>query len=102
MYKGMRELGKLQTEAQYRAAVCPLSDEEIDDPDLFSQSPQSRSALCDFKQVHAAARRSSQKTKPFQNKADSTRAAMAFLEMITAPPVLNNNITVDEDLADAA
>ena len=102
MYKGMRELGKLQTEAQYRAAVCPLSDEEIDDADLFSQSPQSRSALCDFKQVHAAARRSSKKTKPFQNKADSTRAAMAFLEMVTSPPVLNRNITADEDLADAA
>ena len=102
MYKGMRELGKLQTEAQYRAAVCPLSDEEIDDADLFSQSPQSRSSVCDFKQVNAAARRSTKKTRPFQNKADSNRAAMAFLEMVTAPPVLNRNITADEDLADAA
>ena len=109
MYKGMRELGKLQTEAQYRAAVCPLSDEEIDDPELFSQSPQSRSSVCDFQQVNAAARRSTKKITPFQNQAASDRAGMAFLEMITAPPVLNNKMManlpaedVTEDLADAA
>ena len=98
----MLELGKLQTEAQCRAAVCPLSDEEIDDPDLFSQSPQSRSSICDFQQVNDDARRSTKKTKPFQNKAASDRAGMVFLEMITAPPVLNHRFTADKDIVDAA
>ena len=99
MYKGMRELGKLQTEVQYRNAVNPLTDEELDDPELFSQTPQSRSAVCDFKEVNAAARRSTKKTQPFQNKADSNRAAIAFLEMFTAPPVLNSDLMAEDDLA---
>ena len=102
----MRELGKLQTEAQYRAAICPMSDEEFDDPDLFNQSPQSRSDVCDFKQVNAAARRSTKKSRPFQNKANSERAALELLERITAPPVMHDEMFApladEDDLADAA
>ena len=91
MYKGMRELGKLQTEQQYRHKVNPLSDEELDDPELFNDTPQSRSSVCDFKQVNAAARRTAPKRR-FQNKAEAGRAGMAFLEMITAPPVPHGNL----------
>jgi len=89
MFKAMRELGKLQTEAQLRNEIHPLTQEEIDDPELFDQTPQSLSAVCDFRQVNAAARRTPRE-KTFQNKADSERAAMAFLEQLTAPPRLSD------------
>jgi len=88
MFKAMRELSKIQTEAQFRNEIHPLNQEEIDNPELFDRTPQSLSAICDFQQVMAAASACrTPKDKPnFQNKADSERAALAFLEQITAPP----------------
>ena len=82
MYKGMRELGKLQTETEYRHTVNPLTEEQLENQEIFEQTPQGRSVLCDFQQVHAVTRRAPK----LQNKADSNRAAMAFLDMVTAPP----------------
>jgi hypothetical protein len=88
MYKAMRELGKLQTEAQTRDEIHPLTQEEIEDPALFSQTPQSLSALCGFQQAVTAATASrAPREKNFQNRADSERAAFAFLDQLTAPPV---------------
>ena len=92
MFKAMRELGKIQTEAQYRHEIHPLEQEEVDDPALFDQTPHSLSSLCDFQKVMAAARRVAPKKKRFQNKAEANRAAMAFLEQITAPPPMRGDL----------
>ena len=91
MFKAMRQLGKLQTEAQFRHEIHPLAQEEIDDPELFNQTPQSLSAICDMQQVTAAAAACrTPKKKTFQNKADSERAGVEFLEQLIAPPSQRN------------
>ena len=85
MLKAMRELRTLQTETQFRDEIHPLAQEEIDDPKLFSQTPQSLSSLCDFQKVMSAARRASQ-SNAIQNKAEADRATFALLARLTAPP----------------
>ena len=91
MFKAMRELGKIQTETQFRNEIHPLSQEEKDDAELFDQTPQSHSVVCDFQQMTASFSASRPtKKKILQNKAESERAAMAFLEQLTAPPPERN------------
>src|SRR5882724_5799554 len=73
MFKAMRELSKLQTEAQFRHQIPPLSQEEVSDPELFNQTPQSLSAVCDVQQASTAAAPAAirpPKLKSFQNRAD--------------------------------
>ena len=91
MFKAMRELGKLQTEAQYRLEIRPLTQEEIDDPDRCDRAPQILSAVCNYQKAMAAAG-SSAKTGRALNKAESTRAAMELLDQLTTPsPMLMPN-----------
>ena len=94
MFKAMRELGKIQTESQLRHEIHPLTQEEIDDPALFNQTPHGLSAICDFQQATAAPSAGrTPKKKSSQNKANSERAALAFLEQLTAPPPERNEDT---------
>ena len=51
MYKAMRELGKLQSEQQYRHEAFPLTQEQVDEPEAFAQSPHSISSVCSLTQV---------------------------------------------------
>ena len=81
MYKAMRELSKLQTEAQYRHEIHPLTQEEMDDPDSFDQTPQSLSAICNFQQAVNNADRHKR-----QNRPNARRAAMNAIEQFVAPP----------------
>ena len=85
--QSMRELRTLQTEAQYRHEIHPLVQEELDDPELFDRTPHSLSSVCDFQRITAAIRRK-RPTASFQNRADSERAAFAFLDRVTAPPTI--------------
>ena len=49
--KCLRELSKLQTEIQYRHEVYPLTQEQIDDPEEFDQSPHALSDVCNYRKV---------------------------------------------------
>ena len=94
MFKAMRELSKIQTEAQYRNEIHPLAQEELDDPDLFERTPQSLSAVCNFTKIMAAAQRSPKRSK-FQNKAN----ALALLQQLADPPIVEEG---EEPYANAA
>ena len=56
LYKAMRELGKLQSEAQFRHESFPLTKAQSENEGDFAQSPHALSEVCDFthvmKQVH--------------------------------------------------
>ena len=93
MFKAMRELSKIQTEAQCGNEIHPLTKKELDTPELFEQTPQSLSAICDFQKVLAASRLD--KKTQFQIKAESDRAGLAFLERITAPPTRRREMSGD-------
>ena len=49
--KCLRELGKLQSEIQYRHEAHPLTDEELDDISEFNKTPHSLSDACNFQKV---------------------------------------------------
>ena len=48
MFRAMRELGRIQTEMQFRNKVHPLTSAEASDPALFAQTPHAMSAVCDL------------------------------------------------------
>jgi len=93
MFKCMRELGKLQTEAQYRNEIHQLTQEELEDPTLFDGTPQSLSAVCDFKKLQTACSKGTRE-RSLQNRANSDRDALELLELITAPPPLRSRTAV--------
>jgi hypothetical protein len=49
--KALRELGRIQTEIQYRHEAFPLTQKQAEDPEQFERTPHSLSAVCDFKKV---------------------------------------------------
>ena len=51
LYKAMRELGKLQTEAQYRQEICPLTVDQLADPAQVAQTVHSLSQTCMLNQI---------------------------------------------------
>ena len=51
LYKGMRELGKLQAEQQYRHEKFPLSETQRENVTEFDQTPHSLSDVCSFADV---------------------------------------------------
>ena len=51
MFKSMRELGKLQTEQQFRDEAFQLTQEQADNPAFMAQSPHSISSVCSLAQV---------------------------------------------------
>jgi hypothetical protein len=51
LYKAMRELGKLQSEIQFRHEVHNLTEAEVSDPELYETTPQSLSEVCNFAEV---------------------------------------------------
>jgi hypothetical protein len=57
MYKGMRELSKLQTESQYRHEVSPITEEIANKEELLAETPHALCDVCDFSAVSAKAAR---------------------------------------------
>ena len=51
LYKGMRELGKLQAEQQYRHEKFPLSETQVENATEFDQTPHAVSDVCSFAEV---------------------------------------------------
>ena len=51
MYKAIRELGKLQTEQQYRLEAFKLTPEQAINPEALAATPHSISPLCSLTQV---------------------------------------------------
>ena len=51
MYKAMRELGKLQSEQQFRHQAFPVTQEQSANPEAFAQPPHSISPVCSLAQV---------------------------------------------------
>jgi len=49
--KCLRELGKLQSEIQYRHEVYPITQEQIDDPEEYDKSPHALSDACNYRKV---------------------------------------------------
>jgi len=49
--KCLRELGKLQSEIQYRHEAYPLTEEQLDNPEEFEQTPHALSDACNFSKV---------------------------------------------------
>ena len=51
MYKAMRELSKLQTEAQFRREICPLTEVQLVDPAQVAGTVHSLSQGCFLSQI---------------------------------------------------
>ena len=83
----MRELGRLQTEFQFRDEISELTDEERTDPAKFDLTPQGCSVVCSVKTVLAASQQ--YEKRKFQIGANQDRNAMRMLERITAPPPID-------------
>lgn len=62
MYKAMRELGRLQSESQFRHESFPLTQAQAENDEDFAQSPHALSEVCNFTQVmkHVHANRRTQ------------------------------------------
>ena len=76
LYKAMRELGKLQAEAQFREEVCPLTVDQAADADFVAQTPHALSQVCLLTQVmkHVIAyRRNEPKTVETYSRLDALK-----------------------------
>ena len=62
MLKMMHELGRLQTEFQYRHEIHELTPKERADPAKYELAPQSRSDVCSIRQSMAAAQQTDLRT----------------------------------------
>ena len=65
MYKAMRELGKIQSETQFRHEICIITMEQAADPEFIAQTPHAMSQVCFLTQImkHVVAfRRNEKKT----------------------------------------
>ena len=51
LYKALRELGKLQSEKQYRREAFPLTQAQAEDPAEYAQTPHAISPVCSLGQV---------------------------------------------------
>ena len=85
MLKMMRELGRLQTEFQFRDEIHELTGEERNDPEKFEATPQARSVVCSTQKVVAAWQQT--ELRKFQIGANRDRASLQMLEQLTAPPL---------------
>ena len=94
MFKAMRELGRIQTEMQFRHQIHPLTAADVSDPDRFSRTPHAASAVCSLQQALQAAKSSRRPDKPIvQNRAkQSEEDFMAMLDRLTAPPSLGGKM----------
>ena len=52
MYKAMRELGKLQSETQFRSEICPLTTAQAADPEFVAKTPHALSQVCFMTQIY--------------------------------------------------
>ena len=83
MLKAVRELGKLQTERQFRIEAFPITEEQADDPGQFDRTVQALPELCDVEKVTADLVR----LPNLRNGANSAGASfIAMLEKFSAPP----------------
>ena len=81
LIKTMAELSKLQTDELYRHQVHPITEQDIANPELFAQTPQALSDLCQFQKVHASLARQ-QKRSPANRRPKSKETNAALLEML--------------------
>jgi hypothetical protein len=51
MIKSIRELGKLQTEDQFRHEICPVTEAQFNDAGQLKNTPHDRSEACGFQQI---------------------------------------------------
>ena len=51
MYKAMRELGKIQSETQFRHEICPLNAEQETDAAYLATAPHAMSQVCMLTQI---------------------------------------------------
>jgi hypothetical protein len=81
--KNLRELGRIQTEAQYRHEAYPLTED-----DKFEDTCHSLSEVCEFQKVMAAfSRQRLTESRVRHNEANSDeQEAFAALDRLTAPP----------------
>jgi hypothetical protein len=81
--KNLRELGRIQTECQYRHEAYPLTPEQ-----KFEDTPHSLSEVCEFQKVMAAvSRQRKTESGTSQNEAKAIeQEALALLERFTTPP----------------
>ena len=99
MLRTVRELGKLQTEMQYRREGFPLTQEQKDDPEQFNRSVQALPELCQVDKVTSNLVRLPNR----RNEANSFDATfIAMLDKFSAPPPIRPNIdTLRTQLAKA-
>jgi hypothetical protein len=93
--KALRQLGKLQTEVQYRHEAYPLSQEQIDDTEKFEATPHSLSAVCDFNQVMASVTHQ-QKTESNNSRKEVQARTAAVIAQIHALGNPNFQLEPDE------
>ena len=99
MYKAMRELGKLQTEQQFRDEAFQLTQEQADDPEFMAKSPHAIGATCSLAQVLknlSAYRKSTPRQHP-RFSPDHDRLDLEHFDRIKAksaqPPTVQTNAT---------
>jgi hypothetical protein len=51
MIKSIRELGKLQTENQFRHEICPVTEAQFNDAGQIKNTAHARSEACGFHQI---------------------------------------------------
>jgi hypothetical protein len=83
MYRAMRELGNLQTEAQYRREVQPPTEDAGNAEEKFEQPPPNISVVCSVQKIMASVGR-------IAKQSASTRDFMTMLEQFTAPTAAAN------------
>ena len=51
MFRSIRELGKLQTENQFRHEICPVTEAQFNDAEQLKNTPHASSESCNFQQI---------------------------------------------------
>ena len=84
MHKALRELGRLQTEDQYRHEAFPLTEEQRNDEEAFAGTVHALSDVCSIEKITttlAKTGRLDRKSEP-----SSAKDAMAMLKAFCRPP----------------
>ncbi len=92
--KSFEDLGRIQTELQYRHEAYPITEEQRDDDELLNQTPHTLSSACHFAEVMETVTRQEKRTKPSnagRRKAAQAQFKVALDRFITPPQLPTTN-----------
>ena len=92
--KSLQDLGRIQTELQYRHEAYPLNEEQRNDDELFNQTPHALSSACQFADLMETVTRQQKRTNPSgaeRRNAAEAQLKQVFDSILAPPPLLNNN-----------